>query len=288
MDELLRTVQEAASEFYHVYGELGRESADDVWYLGKDRSTARLVALRLRRVGVGPDGKPDYDLSAAQELDGSVSVGAGDCVACRKPLRRWARYCTHCGADLAVKGENPSSPGARAALLAEVRAAAQGVYDVLGEMPWGGGGGMVYFAVEKATQRLVRLRLRPDDEGFQLGETRVMMPLGDRLAASYVTHEHTPVLASREVENPRFTAEELAAGRRAALEEAGAGGGSAGSIFEEPDPAVPPASGGTPAPPPRGTVMIAGREYEGQVVIRAMLGVIVVLVILVLMLLVTR
>lgn len=277
MDELLRTVQEAASEYYHVYGELGRESANDVWYLGKDRGTGRLVALRLRRSGTGPDGKPDYDLDVARELDASVSAGAGNCHACGHQLRRWARFCTNCGVDLAAGGDNPSSPGARAALLEEVRAAAQGVYDVLGEMPWGGGGGVVYFAIEKASQRLVRLRLRQDTEGFELGETRVVMPLGERLAASYVTQEQRPAMSSRETARPQFAPEELAGARPAAQREPA-------SIFAEPAAEPPRRAGARPS----GTVRLGGRDVEAVALLKVVAAVAVGLLVLVIALLVSR
>jgi hypothetical protein len=282
VDELLRTVREAASEYYHVYGELGRESDDEVWYLAKDRSSAKLVALRLRRAGTGPDGKPDYDLSVARELDASVAVGAGDCPACHKQIRRWARFCTNCGVDLAAEGQNPSSPGERAVLLEEVRAAAQGVYEVLGEMPWGGGGGVVYFAIEKATQRLMRLRLKQDTGGFELGETRVLMPLGERLAASYVTQEHHAAIPSREVQDPRFTPEELEAGRRAAREAAA----EQRSIFAEP-PRPEPVQVYPPRPQPV-LVRIGGKDYDAVTLLKVMAGVVGVLVALVIVLLLSR
>ena len=211
MGDLLGTVRDAATPHYHVYGELGRESVDDIWYLGKEHASEKLVALRLHRIGTLPDGGPDYDLEIAHELDGSVAVGQAQCHHCGAELRRWARFCTQCGGDLSTSTENPSSPGARAALLAEVKSAAAGVYDVLGEMPWAGGVGTVYFAVEKASGRLVRLRLMQQGEGFELGETRVAMPFAEQLTASYVTGEQRIVRRSDEA-IPRS---ELTAGKPA-------------------------------------------------------------------------
>lgn len=194
-EDLLSVVREVAADYYHVYGELGREGAD-FWYLAKTRSDGKLVALRLGKTGTGPAGKPDYELEVARELDSHVSVGYGECHACRAPLRRWARFCTSCGTDLSAGGQNPSSPAARHALLEQVKHAAEGTYDVIGEMPWAGGGGVVYFAIEKRSQRLVRLRLNADEQGGgELAETRVLLPLSQRLAASYVTGESDPSIA---------------------------------------------------------------------------------------------
>ncbi|MDX2057797.1 MAG: hypothetical protein SFV24_08325 [Gemmatimonadales bacterium] len=193
MDPFLSIVREVASEYYHVYGELGREGEEDFWYLGRDLSSQKLVALRLRRTGVGADGDPDYDLEVAEQLDASVGGGFGDCRSCGKSLRRWVRFCTHCGADVAAGGQVPSSDDSAAALFEQVRAAAQGAYEVLGEMPWGDGGGQVYFAIELDTRRLVRLRLRSDDTGGgELAETALAMPLPKRLSAAYVTGRLPP------------------------------------------------------------------------------------------------
>jgi len=188
MDEFLQLVRDVAAGDYEVFGELGRESDADIWYLARDRQTRKLVALRLKREGIGADQKPEYSLDVARELDKSVSIGAGECRYCGANLRRWARFCTQCGADLTDGGKTPTSPQAREQILLEVRAAAAEYYDVLGEMPWADGAGTVYFAIEKSSGRLVRLRLRQDAEGSSLGETRVMMELEERVQASYVTN----------------------------------------------------------------------------------------------------
>lgn len=188
MDEFLQRVREVAAGDYEVFGELGRESDADIWYLARDRQTRKLVALRLKRERIGVDQKPEYSLDVARELDKSVSIGAGECRQCGANLRRWARFCTQCGADLTEGGKPLTSPQAREQILLAVREAAAVFYDVLGEMPWADGAGTVYFAIEKSSGRLVRLRLRQDAEGSSLGETRVMMELEERVQASYVTN----------------------------------------------------------------------------------------------------
>lgn len=185
-EALLRYVRESA-EGFEVFGELGRHDDSDIWYLARDQDGGTLVALRLKREGEATDGSPEYSLEITRELSGSVALALGDCPACGAPLRAWARFCGKCGADVAGRVAAPSNPAERATLLAEVRAAAGDVYEVLGEMPWAGGGGIVYFAVEKESGRLVRLRLTGDAEGMALGETRVMVPL-ERLDAAYVSH----------------------------------------------------------------------------------------------------
>jgi hypothetical protein len=122
-------------------------------------------------------------------------------------MRAWARFCGKCGADLSGAAAMPRDPAERAALLEQVRAAAGEVYEVLGEMPWAGGGGIVYFALEKESRRLVRLRLQPATEGMALGETRSMVPL-DRLSARYVSEASLPAV-------PRLSAPPAAAGQPA-------------------------------------------------------------------------
>lgn len=188
MDDLLQTVRAAADEFYEVYGELGRESASDIWYLARDRATKTLVALRLRLTGTDSTGKPDYELDVEKELSSTVAVGFGDCPSCSSPIRRWAKFCTQCGKNLGLGTKVPTSPGERAALAEEVRLAAAAEYDVLGEMPWDNGAGIVYFAIQKSNGRLVRLRLKEDEaEGLVLKETRGILPFAERFSAAYLT-----------------------------------------------------------------------------------------------------
>lgn len=189
-DEFLALVRQVAAEYYHVFGELGREGDEDIWYLARAHGSPSLVALKLHRGDPGADGKPAYDLEVAEELDGQVSVGSEACPGCGTALRRWARFCTHCGVDLteAAGGDGAASTPARQALLEQVRRAGAGVYEVIGEMAWAGGAGHVYFALEKATERLVRLRLRTEDGGGgELVETGRVLPGAGRVAATYVT-----------------------------------------------------------------------------------------------------
>lgn len=194
MDELLQTVRDAAAGEFEVYGELGREGPYSIWYLARGVADQKLVALRLHLVPSAPGTKPEYDLEVAQELNAAVAVGLGDCPKCKTSIRRWMRFCTQCGADLGLGGQLPTTATDRAVMLEVVRTAAASEYDVLGEMPWTGGG-IVYFALEKSNGRLVRLRLKASDGGFELGLTRALLPLAERISAAYVTSVHEPVPA---------------------------------------------------------------------------------------------
>jgi hypothetical protein len=185
MDELFAAVQQAAGAGYQVYGELGREHQDDIWYLARDTETSRLVAMRLYAEKVAADGHREYGLEVARELSSAVSIGMGECPKCAMPVRRWGRFCTRCGANLADSGPD-SSPGDREALLALVRREAGDLYEILGEMPWSGGG-QVFFALEKTSGRLVRLRLKNEGGQNRVQETMALMQLGDRLQAGYLT-----------------------------------------------------------------------------------------------------
>jgi hypothetical protein len=184
-DELLEQVRQSA-EGFTVYGELGRNSDADIWYLARDQSTETLVALRLELQGQDAAGQPEYSLEVAKELGGQVAMGLGDCPNCKAPLRSYARFCGKCGADLVRGEELPTSPAEQAALLEQVRLAAADYYEVLGQMPWLGGAGVVYFALERESGRLVRLRLRRDQQDYSLGETQALMPLS-RVEAGYAT-----------------------------------------------------------------------------------------------------
>lgn len=182
MDQLLSAVRQAAGDGYTVYGELGREHDADVWYLARDLAAGSLVAMRLYTEQIGPSGRREYALEVARELNASVSVGMSDCPACGTPMRRWGRFCTRCGASLA-DGDQSDVPAERERQLAHIREEAGDVYDVLGEMPWSGGGA-VFFALERSSGRLVRLRVTSGD---RLAETKALMPFSARVTAGYMT-----------------------------------------------------------------------------------------------------
>lgn len=247
MDELLQTVRDAAAGEFEVYGELGREGPDSIWYLARGVSDQKLVALRLHLVPSATGAKPEYDLEVAQELNATVAVGLGDCPKCHTPIRRWMRFCTQCGADLGLGGQLPTTATDRAVMLEVVRTAAASEYEVLGEMPWTGGG-IVYFALEKSGGRLVRLRLKASDGGYELGLTRALLPLAERISAAYVTSVHEPVVSPGQ-EKP----------------------------VGQPHPVAGiPAGKSGPSRPPRRPVVVLGVEVDPKVALNVALAVIAI------------
>jgi TPR repeat protein len=180
-DELLRAVKEAASAEYDVLGEMGKGERGSVVYLGRERSSKKLVALKLRRNG------NEYELSVVRQLDATVPAMGLMCPACHVDLVGWGRFCSHCGQDLSSARPNGASSEQ---LIQAVQTAAAGKYEVLGEMERPDGNGAVYFARENASQRLVALRLTREAasdgaESFALGETQVIKPLVASLGATY-------------------------------------------------------------------------------------------------------
>ena len=149
-DELLRAVKEAAAAEYDILGEMGRGERGSVVYLSRERASQKLVALKLR-----PDGG-EFELSVLRELDASVPAMGNKCPSCKVELVGWGRFCSHCGKDLSGTRSGEAS---REELLKAVQGAAEGEYEVLGEMERSEGGGVVYFARELKSGRLVALRL---------------------------------------------------------------------------------------------------------------------------------
>jgi hypothetical protein len=180
-DELLRAVKEAAAAEYDILGEMGRGERGSVVYLSRERASQKLVALKLR-----PDGG-EFELSVLRELDASVPAMGNKCPSCKVELVGWGRFCSHCGKDLSGTRSGEAS---REELLKAVQGAAEGEYEVLGEMERSEGGGVVYFARELKSGRLVALRLTREQESdgsesYALGVTQVIKPLVASLGATY-------------------------------------------------------------------------------------------------------
>jgi TPR repeat protein len=182
-DDLLRAVKQAAAAEYEILGEMGRGERGSVVYLSRERASQKLVALKLR-----PDGG-EYELSVLRELDASVPAMGDKCPSCNFDLVGWGRFCSHCGKDLSGSRSGDAS---REELLKVVQVAAEGEYEVLGEMERSEGGGVVYFARELKSGRLVALRLtreRESDgsESYNLDVTQVIKPLVASLGATYAS-----------------------------------------------------------------------------------------------------
>ena len=182
-DELMRAVKDAAASEYEILGEMGRGERGSVVYLSRERATQKLVALKLR-----PDGS-EFELSVLRELDAIVPTVPNKCPACAVDLVEGGRFCSNCGKDLS--GTRPGAESREQALEA-VRRAAEGEYEVLGEMERSEGGGPVYFARALSSGRLVALRLTREQESdgsasYSLDVTHVLKPLVASLGATYAT-----------------------------------------------------------------------------------------------------
>jgi len=182
-DDLLRAVKEAAAAEYDILGEMGRGERGSVVYLSRERRSEKLVALKLRRDGA------EYELSVVRELDASVPAIGTTCPSCNVDLVGWGRFCSHCGQDLSGTRTGEAS---RQELRKAVQEAAEGEYEVLGEMERSEGGGVVYFARELKSGRLVALRLTRERESdgsetIALAATQVMQPLVASLGATYAS-----------------------------------------------------------------------------------------------------
>jgi TPR repeat protein len=191
-DDLLRAVKEAAAAEFEILGEMGRGERRSVVYLSRERASQKLVALKLR-----PEGG-EYELSVLRELDASVPGMSNTCPACHKDIVGWGRFCSHCGRDLSSTRESASSPEQQ---LQAVKRAAEGEYDVLGEMHHAEGGDVVYFARELGSGRLVALRLIREEHGdgtesFALDVTQVIKPLVASLGATYASPSSAKQAAS--------------------------------------------------------------------------------------------
>jgi len=177
-DDLLDAVRETAASEYEVFGEISRSLDGTVAYLARDRHDGKLVALRLSR---SPHPGNEYLLEVAKQLDASVPAPAGSCPRCGAPLRSWGRFCTQCGFDQwtgsPAGGVGALGGGGQSAeeLLAGVKQATAGKFEILGQMSRAQGGGVVYFAREIATGKVEALRLRQErDQGYSIGLTNVL------------------------------------------------------------------------------------------------------------------
>ncbi len=132
-DELMRAVKEAAAAEYEILGEMGRGDRGSVMYLARERASHNLVILKLR-----PDAG-SYELSVARDIDASLADVPRTCPFCNEEIVGAGRFCSHCGKDVS---DARTSEASREEALAAVQRAAEGTYDVLGEMERSAGGGV--------------------------------------------------------------------------------------------------------------------------------------------------
>ena len=138
---------------YDILTRLGFGRGDAPVYLARELATDTLVGLRLPPLTFGNDSQ-EYGLEVVRQLDSSLPDIETRCSHCGATLRQWSRFCSRCGRD--ISGIAPSATGqTRETLRALARDAAAEKYDVFGEMSRAEGGGLVYFARELATGKVV-------------------------------------------------------------------------------------------------------------------------------------
>jgi hypothetical protein len=152
-----------------------------------------------------------------RQLDATVPSAEGKCPTCGQSLRGWGRFCSQCGADLS--GVAPGEGGASSdRLLEAVRQSAGSTYEVLGQMDRSEGGGVVYFARERDSGKIVALRLQKEApaadgrERYNLGRTMVL----NQVVGSLLGPEpQAPVIEARPTAAPERPAPAPASARPA-------------------------------------------------------------------------
>lgn len=210
-DPVYRAIRKAEAD-YEFLGELGRDAYGNPAFLARSRSTGELVAIRVETTP-GPQGESEVSLVVAHQLDSSVPSPRSSCPSCGAAIEGWSRYCGVCGEDVSGYAYGQTAGRRREDLLAAVRRAAEGKFEILGEMDRAEGGGIVYFARELGSGRLVTLRLQRDTSqsevpAYMIGVTQVMRVL------PWMAGVEVRAAPARRKRNRRRSASARRAGRR--------------------------------------------------------------------------
>ncbi|HKN68099.1 MAG TPA: serine/threonine-protein kinase [Gemmatimonadaceae bacterium] len=147
-----------------------------VAFLAREEPTGALVIAALNeRVGMAAG----YDVTLWRSLEESLPGPMSWCPQCGTEVEGWTRYCS-CGADLS--GIAPGTEEAREALVERVRQSVAGEFELLGSLPYAGGGGPAYFARRPDGGVVVALRMHADgtfDDGTQRISLSLSEPLGE-------------------------------------------------------------------------------------------------------------
>src|SRR3954463_14740390 len=157
-DVIWEALSRALTGEYDILARLGFGRGDSPVYLARELVTGSLVVLRLPPISGGNDAQ-EYGLEVVRQIDYTLPPMETRCSHCGRTLHQWARFCTKCGQD--ISGLAPEGR-TRDQLLRMAREAAAGRYEVLGEMTRAEGGGLVYFARELDTGKVVGFQLEPD------------------------------------------------------------------------------------------------------------------------------
>lgn len=145
-------------------------------YLALEEATGSLVVVALNeRIGMGVG----YDVTLWRSLEESLPGPLSWCTQCGSEVHGWTRYCS-CGADLS--GIAPNTESARRELFEQVRQSVAGEFELLGSLPYAGGGGPAYFARRTEGNAVVALRMHADgtfDDGTQRISLSLSEPLGE-------------------------------------------------------------------------------------------------------------
>ncbi|HKW49919.1 MAG TPA: serine/threonine-protein kinase, partial [Gemmatimonadaceae bacterium] len=147
-----------------------------------------VVALN-ERLGAGAG----YDVTLWRTLEESLPGPTSWCTQCGTEVQGWTRYCS-CGADLS--GIAPGTENARLELLEQVRQSVAGEFELIGSLPYAGGGGPAYFARRTEGSAVVALRMHADGT-FDDGTQRISLALSEALgemsdSASSVVGRRSP------------------------------------------------------------------------------------------------
>jgi predicted Ser/Thr protein kinase len=179
--EQLRALEAAVGNALTVIALLGSDNGEhSEWgsfaFLAREETTGTLVVAALNeRVGMSAG----YDVTLWRSLEESLPGPISWCSQCGTEVDGWTRYCS-CGADLS--GIAPGTEKERQELLEQVRQSVAGEFDLLGSLPYAGGGGPAYFARRTEGSAVVALRMHADgtfDDGTQRIALSLSEPLGE-------------------------------------------------------------------------------------------------------------
>ena len=177
--EQLEALRQAVGSSLSVIALLGRDLDErsewgSVAFLAREEATGSLVVAALNeRLGAGAG----YDVTLWRSLEESLPGPTSWCTQCGTEVQGWTRYCS-CGADLA--GIAPGTEDAQLELLEQVRQSVAGEFELLGSLPYAGGGGPAYFARRTEGHAVVALRMHADGT-FDDGTQRISLSLSEAL-----------------------------------------------------------------------------------------------------------
>jgi len=179
--EQLAALRQAVGDRLTVLALLGSDTREQSeWgsaaFLAREEATGSLVLAALNeRIGMSVG----YDVTLWHSLEESLPGPMSWCPQCGTEVEGWTRYCS-CGADLS--GIAPGTEEARQSLVEQVRQSVAGEFEILGSLPYAGGGGPAYFARRTESNVVVALRMHADgffDDGTQRISLSLSEPLGE-------------------------------------------------------------------------------------------------------------